>query len=208
MIRTVSIAAAALVLALLIGSAVMVWVFPNALGSGNQFASCTTTRIVDGSAIGGPFSLVSETGAEVTETDIITKPTLVYFGYTYCPDVCPIDSDRTAQAVISLREQGHDVGNVFVSVDPARDTPEVMTEFTDFFDSEMIGLTGSDDQIAAAAQAYRVYYDVAGEGEDYLVNHSVLTYLVAPDHGVLEILRRDLSIEEMVEKVACFMDEI
>jgi len=93
--------------------------------------------------IGGPFSLVDETGADVTEQDIITGPTLVYFGYSYCPDVCPFDAVRNAEVATLLKDQNKPVGDVFITVDPGRDTPEVMKEFTDFFDEDMIGLTGS-----------------------------------------------------------------
>jgi protein SCO1/2 len=106
---------------------------------------CGDTAVA-GSAIGGPFELISETGEIVTDADVITKPTLVYFGYTFCPDVCPLDSARNAQVAYMLEDQGLDLGTVFISVDPQRDTVEVVRDFTDNFHEDMIGLTGTPEQ--------------------------------------------------------------
>jgi len=175
----------------------------------DQFAQCRSTNIAGGeSVIGGPFSLVNEDGETVTDADVITGPTLVYFGYSYCPDVCPFDAVRNAEVATILRDQGRPVGDVFISVDHGRDTPEVMKEFTDYFDEETLGLTGSEAQVVAAAKAYRVYYAKNGEGDDYLMDHSTLTYLMAPQIGLVDIFRRDLSAEDMAEKVGCFIDQI
>lgn len=162
---------------------------------------------VAGADIGGPFTLLDETGGEVTESDVITGPTLVYFGYTYCPDVCPFDNIRNADAVDLLKERGYDVTPVFVSVDPARDTPQVMAEYTDYVHPDMLGLTGSPEQVAEAAAAYRVYY-AAGEAEDgsdnYPVDHSTFTYLM-DTHGLVDFFRRDVTPEEMADRVACHL---
>ena len=103
-------------------------------GRANQdpdiFAQCRTTQVAGGTdSIGGPFELVSETGETVTDADIITAPTLIYFGYTFCPDVCPLDNARNAIAVEILEEQGRMVTPVFISIDPERDTPEVLQAF-------------------------------------------------------------------------------
>jgi protein SCO1/2 len=162
---------------------------------------------VAGADIGGPFTLVSETGAEVTERDVITGPTLIYFGYSYCPDVCPFDTARNAAAVDLLKERGLDVVPVFVTVDPGRDTPEVMAEYTEWVSPDMLGLTGSPEQVAGAASAYRVYYSI-GEaedgGDDYPVDHSTFTYLMDPD-GIVDFFRRDVTPEEMADRVACHL---
>ena len=114
--------------------------------------------------IGGPFELVSETGETVTDADVIDKPTLIYFGYTFCPDVCPLDAARNAAAVDILEERGDMVKPVFISVDPARDTPEVLAEFTDYLHPRMVGLTGSPEQVRAASKAYRTYYQAQDSG--------------------------------------------
>lgn len=172
------------------------------------FAQCRDSKIAGGTAaIGGPFTLVSETGATVTEADVITKPSLIYFGYTYCPDICPFDAARNADAVDILAERGYDVQPVFISVDPDRDTPERLAEFTDFMHPDMIGLTGSAEQVRAASQAYKTYYRKQdGDDEFYLVDHSTFTYLVLPKQGFVEFFRRETTPEEMAESTACFID--
>jgi protein SCO1/2 len=98
----------------------------------DQYAQCRGSAIAGGAAqVGGPFTLVDETGRTVTDVDVITEPSLVYFGYTFCPDVCPLDNARNAETVEILESRGKIVKPVFISVDPQRDTPEVLAEFTD-----------------------------------------------------------------------------
>ena len=173
---------------------------------GDQFAQCRMGQAAGG-AIGGPFELVDENGATVTDADVITEPTLIYFGYTFCPDVCPLDVMRNAQAVSILDEDGVEVTPVFISIDPERDTVDVVREFTDNFHDRMIGLTGSPDQVRAASQAYRTYYaKQESEDEFYLVDHTTLSYLVLPEHGFQEFYRRDITPEQMAESLACFVD--
>lgn len=170
----------------------------------DAFAQCSQTTIAGGD-IGGPFTLVSETGETVTETDVITEPTLVYFGYTYCPDVCPLDVSRNAEAIDVLAEQGVSATPVFITIDPERDTTEVVAEFTDIMHPKMIGLTGSASQIKAASQAYRTFYKKQPNGgDDYLVDHSTFTYLVLPEAGFVDFFRRDATPDQMAETVACY----
>jgi protein SCO1/2 len=170
-------------------------------------APCGETSVA-GSAIGGPFELVSETGETVTDVDVITKPTLVYFGYTFCPDVCPLDSARNAQAAYILEEQGIDLGTVFISIDPQRDTVEVVRDFTDNFHEDMIGLTGSPEQVKAASQAYKTYYRaIEGDPEYYLVDHSTQTYLMFPETGFKTFFRRDTTAEQIAEITTCFINQ-
>lgn len=175
----------------------------------DQFAECRATAVAGGSAaIGGPFELTDHTGARVTDVDVIDRPTLVYFGYTYCPDVCPLDTYRNAEAVALLQERGVDVKPVMVTIDPARDTPENMAAFVGYLHEDMVGLTGSDEEIGAAIKAYKVYAAKNGDGEDYLMDHSTSTYLMAPEHGFLEFFRRETTPEEMADQVACFVDKL
>lgn len=169
---------------------------------------CGDTSVA-GSAIGGPFELVSETGETVTDVDVITKPTLVYFGYTFCPDVCPLDSARNAQAAYILEEQGIDLGTVFISVDPPRDTVEVVRDYTDNFHENMIGLTGTPEQVKVASQAYKTYYRAQDDDpEFYLVDHSTQTYLMFPETGFATFFRRDNTPEQVAEISACFIDQL
>ncbi len=173
--------------------------------SDDVFAQCRASQAAGG-AIGGPFELVDETGRTVTDADVITGPTLIYFGYTFCPDVCPLDVMRNAQAVTILDEQGLDVTPVFISIDPERDTVEVVRDFTDNFHDRMLGLTGSPEQVRAASQAYRTYYSKQdGDDEYYLVDHTTMSYLVFPEHGFVEFYRRDVTPEQMAQSLKCFV---
>lgn len=201
MSKPYAVAAGAVVIALLGGT----FAATQMGGSDDIFAGCRTSQA--GGAIGGPFELVSETGETVTDADVITGPTLIYFGYTFCPDVCPLDVMRNAQAVSILDDQGVDVTPVFISIDPERDTVDVVREFTDNFHDRMIGLTGSPAQVRAASQAYRTYYAKQdSEDEYYLVDHTTMSYLVDPEHGFLEFYRRDVTPEAMAESLSCFVD--
>jgi protein SCO1/2 len=183
--------------------------FISASGKGDdKFAECRSTKVAGGSdQIGGAFTLVNANGETVTDTDVITKPSLVYFGYTFCPDVCPLDTARNAEAVDILQEMGLDVTPVFISIDPNRDTPEVVGDFAANLHEDMIGLTGSDEQVRAASQAYRTYYKrQPGDDEYYLVDHSTFTYLVMPEDGFVEFFRRELSPEVVAERTSCFIE--
>ena len=190
------------ILAVAAGIGVYAWQSATAPGP------CGNTSVA-GAAIGGPFELISETGETVTDTDVITKPTLVYFGYTFCPDVCPLDTMRNAIAADILADQGIDVGTIFISVDPARDTPEVVGAFTDNFHPDMIGLTGSPEQVKAASDAYKSYYRaVEGDPDYYLVDHSTQTYLMFPDTGFATFFRRDNSADQVAEITECFVGQM
>lgn len=132
--------------------------------------------------IGGPFQLVDQTGRSVNQSVLKGKWSAVFFGYTYCPDACPTTLFALGQAQKLLGPQAKDFQTVFISVDPARDTPRKLAEYlaTDAYPKGSIGLTGAPDQIAQAAKEYHVYYQKAGEGADYTVNHSSITYLMNP----------------------------
>jgi len=206
MIRIYSIGAAALV-AVMLG--VLGWMVLAGRGD-DRFAQCRGTAISGGAgSIGGPFELVNQDGQTVTDADVITMPTILYFGYTFCPDVCPLDMARNAMAVELLEENGHITQPVFISVDPQRDTPEVLTQFSSVFHDRMIGLTGSEEQIRAASRAYRTFYSVQpSDDEFYLVDHSTFSYLVLPEHGFVEVFRRDQSAEQIAEQTECFIDRM
>lgn len=207
--RTLTLASL-VVLAAAAGTATAVWWMER---GDDPFAPCREGAVAGAAAIGGPFELVSETGETVTAAEVLDEPSLVYFGYTYCPDVCPFDASRNAEAVDLLAERGYDVQPVFISVDTERDTPEVMAEFTDYMHPDMLGLTGSPEQIKAAAQAYRVYY--AKRGDDpatYLMDHTVFTYLMLPDHGFVDLFRgapgasgEGVTAEQVAERTACYL---
>ena len=204
MTRTIAIAAATAIVALLGAT----WYLTVRGPGDDQFAACRGSAIAGGSgSVGAPFTLVNGAGETVTDTEVITKPSLLYFGYTFCPDVCPFDVTRNADAVDILQEQGVDVQPVFISVDPERDTPEQLAEYAGYMHEDMVALSGSPEQVKAAADAYRVIYSKQdGDDEYYLVNHTTFTYLVLPGHGFVEFFRRDTTPEAMAERTACFVD--
>jgi protein SCO1/2 len=178
--------------------------------SGGDFAECRSTAVAGGGDIGGDFTLIDETGKTVTSADVLDMPALIYFGYTFCPDVCPLDVARNAEATQILEERGLMVKPVFISIDPKRDTPEAVANYTDAMHERMLGLTGSPEQVRAASQAYRTYYQAQeaapGEEEYYLVDHSTFTYFTMPGHGFVEFFRRDMTGEQMADKVQCFLN--
>lgn len=173
--------------------------------SDDPFAQCRAGAVAG--VIGGPFELVNGAGQTVTDADVITEPTLVYFGYTFCPDVCPFDNARNVEAVELLEERGKSATPLFITIDPERDTPEVVADFAENHHPKMIGLTGSAEQVKAASQAYRTYYKKQdGDPEYYLVDHSTFTYLVLPEVGFVDYFRREVTPEQMADRVACFID--
>jgi protein SCO1 len=205
--RLYAIASVALIGVLVAGVGAAVWL--GRPSADDVFAECRASAIAGGAAdIGGPFTLVSETGETVTDADVITEPSLLYFGYTFCPDVCPLDTVRNAEAVEMLEAQGLRVQPVFITVDPERDTPEVMDDFTSNVHPRMLGLTGTPEQTDAVARAYRVYYRINRDGDDpyYLVDHSAFSYLVLPEVGFVEFFNRDVTPAQIAETTACYVE--
>jgi len=132
-------------------------------------------------AIGGPFTLTDHNGKKVTDADFKGKPTLIYFGFTYCPDVCPTSLLLMQTAIEQLgKDADKQVNMVLITIDPERDTPAMLKDYVGNFGPTIVGLTGSPDEIAAAAKAYRVYYrKVEGkDGAPYLMDHSSIFYLL------------------------------
>jgi len=199
----ISAAVAAVALA---GSA---WWVTRSSADDDRFAACRASSVGTGVAsIGGPVSLIDENGAEVTQADLIRKPTLVYFGYTFCPDICPTDNARNAEAIDLLAAAGHDVEMALISVDPERDDPARLRDYTDYLHPEAVGYTGSLEQIKAAALAYKAYFkkEENPDPDFYLVDHSTFTYLMLPDTGFAEFFKREVTPAEMAERVGCFID--
>ncbi len=156
--------------------------------------------------IGGPFSLIDESGRTVTDADFRGQPLLVYFGYTYCPDVCPTTLTTIAEAIDLLGDKGHDIAVLFITVDPERDRPENMGEYARAFHPQVVGLTGTTEQVAAAARAYRVYFAKAAQNpddpEEYLMDHSAYTYLMGRDGKFLTHFPHGVSARDMAERIA------
>ncbi|HVZ07300.1 SCO family protein [Rhodopila sp.] len=150
--------------------------------------------------IGGPFQLVNGDGKPVTDQDFRGKYMLVYFGYTYCPDVCPTTLNAVADAMDKLGSAAAKVRPVFITVDPKRDTPAVIKQYAAAFTPSLIGLTGTPEEIAKVAKEYRVYYAEHRTGpgpDDYTMDHSSILYLVGPDGRFIAPIAADKSGEEI-----------
>jgi len=129
--------------------------------------------------IGGPFTLVDDTGAQVTEAALKGKPTVMYFGYTFCPDVCPTTLTDLAQWMQLLGPDADRLNYVFVTVDPEHDTPKVMHDYVSAFDPRIRGFTGTSDQIAKIASEYRIYYKrIPTSDGGYVMDHTSILYLM------------------------------
>lgn len=163
----------------------------------------------DGAAvsIGGPFELVDQHGQEVTQADFRGRYMLVYFGYTYCPDVCPTELQTMSQALDKLGDEAEQVTPVFITVDPERDTVEQLAAYAEHFHPRLVALTGSPEQIAAAAKAYRVYYRKAEDdsASDYLMDHSNIVYLMDPEGRFVTHFGGGTGPERMAEQIGEYL---
>jgi protein SCO1/2 len=131
--------------------------------------------------VGGPFSLTDQEGRKVTDKDFRGHYMLVFFGYTYCPDICPTELQVMSAALDNLGAKADDIQPIFISVDQQRDTPEVLKQYVTNFHPRLVGLTGSAEEIASVARAYRVYFSKVenNSGPDaYLMDHSTIMYLM------------------------------
>ncbi|MFK7941645.1 MAG: SCO family protein [Paracoccaceae bacterium] len=196
--------AAALVLAIGAGGAYL------ALVPSKPYLSSAMLN-VQGAAIGGPFELTAHTGERMTDKDVIDRPALIYFGYTFCPDICPIDVQIMADAVEILNQKGIDVRPVFVTVDPERDTPQELAYYAEAMHPKMLALTGTKDEIRAAADAYKVFYqrvEMPGSAAGYLMNHTGFTYLMTPEQGITAAFRRDFPPAQIAADIESVLSEM
>lgn len=163
----------------LLTGAGLLYLFPQIFG----LPSTPGSQVVSSgkALIGGPFTLVDHHGNTVSEKSYQGKLTLVYFGYTFCPDVCPTELQVISSALDMLGEKASTIQPIFITVDPERDTVALMADYVTHFHESFVGLTGTVEQIKSAAKAYRVYYSKAksdAPDEDYLVDHSSIIYLM------------------------------
>lgn len=190
-------------------SAIFVLLAGTALAlAGCQPGAPTAEPPLAGAAIGGDFALTASDGRTVQWGDFAGKYRVVYFGYAFCPDVCPTDMQRVAQGLKVLKasdpEKAARIQPIFITIDPTRDTPAVVGEFAAAFSPDIIGLTGTPDQIAAAAKAFKVYYakGEAVEGGGYLVDHSNIVYLFGPEGEPLATLPVDKGADAVAAELA------
>jgi protein SCO1/2 len=177
-----------------------------------RMGSSGTTSIATGVAtIGGPFALTDHTGRAVTQNEFRGRYMLVYFGYTYCPDICPTTLTTMGDALRELGSAGDAVVPIFISVDPKRDTVDHLKIYVPYFHPRLVGLTGSAEQVAAAAKEFRIYSakvadkSAPADDDSYLVDHSSIVYLMGPDGRFLTHFSHGVGASEMVKKIRGFL---
>ena len=185
---------------------------PASLAAALFLAACSQAPAerppLEGAAIGGDFTLTGETGEEVRWSDFDGQYRTIYFGYAYCPDVCPTDNQRAMAGLKQFEQEEPELAAriqpLFVSVDPERDTPQVLAEFTDAFHPRLIGMTGTKEQLDAATGAFAAFYGRGeeSEGGGYLMEHSNITYLFGPDGKPLATLPTDEGPDAVAAELA------
>lgn len=190
---------AALSVALIIG-AIAVYTLSRPAGNGNIVTSGQAQ-------VGGPFSLTDTSGARVTEKTLLGKPSILFFGFTYCPEVCPTTLYEMSTMLQKMGDDADRINAVFISVDPDRDTPQVMKEYLQAFDPHIRGFTGTPAETRTIAKAYRVYYKkVPVEGGDYTVDHTALVYLFDADGKFVSPLNLKQDPEKAAEPILALLD--
>ena len=195
-------AAACAVIALALGLITMVVV------GGRQQAAQTTDVATGQPLVGGDFTLTNQDGQVVDQSILKDKWTLVFFGFTYCPDYCPTTLGVLNAVQERMGDKAKDLQIVFVSIDPERDTPQLLKDYlsSDGFPMGVIGLTGTPEQTAQVAKAYRAFYQKVGEGEGYTMNHSLTVYLMGPDGQFRSAVAHDLGPERTAKLIENAME--
>jgi cytochrome oxidase Cu insertion factor (SCO1/SenC/PrrC family) len=154
--------------------------------------------------IGGAFTLTDNSGKRVTDQDFHGKYTLVFFGFTSCPDICPAGLQLIAGALVKLGTKAQRITPIFISVDPQRDTPEKLAAYVKNFDPRLVGLTGTPEEIAAVAKAYKVYYAKVPSKErpdDYTMDHTSIIYVMDPKGEFVTHFTPSTSVNDMAAKL-------
>lgn len=198
--------------ALLAGVAALVLVFGILMLTGTR-ESGPVVRTSGQADIGGPFTLVSHTGETVTEADFRGRAMLIYFGFTYCPDICPFSLQAMDAALAQLTpEERARIQPILISVDPERDTPEALAAYvqSDAFPEDLIGLTGSEEQVAEVAREYRVVFRQTEEGQEdgsYLVDHTSFIYLMDSEGEFVTVFSHGHTPEAIANALKDFLDQ-
>lgn len=176
----------------------------------NTSATSVTVRtntVKTVSSLGGAFEMLNQDGQTVTEADYDGSYKLMFFGFTHCPGICPGELTKMSSVLDILEENGQaeKITPIFVSIDPARDTPEVMKEYIEVYDSRLVGLTGSQEQVDAMKDAYKVHaskveMEMMDPGE-YMMDHSTFTYLMSPENDLLLVFDMQDKPEQIAEEI-------
>jgi protein SCO1/2 len=153
--------------------------------------------------VGGPFALTNMLGEPVTDQSWPHRWKLIYFGYTYCPDVCPTELQTISSALDQLGPEADRIVPLFITIDPGRDTPATLAGYVKLFDPRLIGLTGTDAQIATVAREFRVYYArvTPKDAAAYLMDHSSFVYLMSPDGQLRALIQPGATAESMAAAI-------
>lgn len=187
---------------LLLGALAAIAVFPEARDK--LFPQQGAQQSVGKALIGGPFTLTDSSGKKVTDQDFRGRYMLVFFGFTACPDICPAGLQLISAALDKIGAKSNNVTPIFISVDPARDTPEKIAAYVKNFNDRMVGLTGTADEVAAVAKAYRVFYEKTpneAAPADYGMNHTAIIYLMGPDGEYVTHFTPTTDVDAMAEKL-------
>ncbi|KAL7667735.1 hypothetical protein ACOME3_010435 [Neoechinorhynchus agilis] len=156
-------------------------------------------------SIGGGFSLVDQDGNRKTDNDFKGSWLMIYFGFTHCPDICPEEIEKMVDAVDGVRKADPSIkiAKIFISIDPERDTVEAVREYVRDFASDLIGLTGTEEEVTVVAKRYRVYFKASPKDyeNDYIVDHSIITYLVNPDGEFVDFYGKNVSTKKLEEAI-------
>lgn len=155
--------------------------------------------------VGGPFKMVNHRGEQVTEQTFLGKPMLLVFGFTFCPDICPTELQVTTEALQLLGSKGADIQPLFVTVDPERDTAEVLESYVTYFNPKLVGLTGSRDQVKTMADSYRVFYEKRPNKENpeaYTMDHTSIIYLMDEKGKFLKHFSYTTDAKALAEGIA------
>lgn len=193
---------ASIIVGLMIGGIAAVLIFPET----RQALFAPSAQTTSGTAlIGGPFTLTDQNGKKVTDADFRGRHMLVFFGFANCPDICPAGLQLIAAALDKLGSKAANVTPIFISVDPERDTPEKLATYVKNFDDRLVGLTGTKEEVAAVAKAYRVFYEKTPNEKnpaEYGMNHTSIIYLMGPDGAYVAHFTPTTSLDQMVEKLS------
>lgn len=163
-----------------------------------------------GTKIGGQFELTNVHHKKISSKNFITSPALIYFGYSYCPDICPYDLQRNVTVVDILKEKQITILPIFVTIDPERDTPERLKDFSSFVHPNLLALTGSQSEIKEVMKLFKVYGQMSKsesvDKNNYLMDHSAFTYLVDSSGNFLDYFNRQVGADEMADKITCFIE--
>ena len=136
--------------------------------------------------VGGSFELLDQDRNSITNNSFPNKFKIIYFGFTFCPDVCPVGLTTISEALNSLGTKAQHIQPIFITLDPLRDTAEVLKSYREHFHESIIFLTGTEEQIRSVAKLYKVYFQKTNDNDDYLIDHSAITFIMAPSGGYLK----------------------